>query len=355
MSEKTTTSQPEASTTQLITISKDRKAVTSSLTVAEFFGKRHDHVLRDIEELAKKGLPNFGCSSYSNDASGRSYKMYEMDRTGFTLLAMGFTGEKALDFKIRYILAFDAMEAELMSKKEPKRLAVSSIDELPDEAMMGNPKTWAVWSWFLSRAGSAPCRKLCGGVPVDLAAGELLFTETILASDLNLNRRVVRRCIDFLVKYGKVSRRSTNKFSIITILDWAERKGGTLMRPEPLPEPAPKTAPTPRRLPAPLPNPAHVQTQNIGLSENVSFLIEHYKSMIAEYRIEIAGYRNELSFYRGLYKGIERTDYARITNKARKCLSTLAPSYVGLNEETIVELALCMAAGGGRGGNRMDS
>ncbi|MDH5106485.1 Rha family transcriptional regulator [Lentilactobacillus diolivorans] len=42
-----------------LVIMKNKQAVTSSLQVAETFGKRHDHVLRDIEHV-RKHLPNFG-------------------------------------------------------------------------------------------------------------------------------------------------------------------------------------------------------------------------------------------------------------------------------------------------------
>lgn len=80
MSEKTTTNQPEAITTQLITVNKDRKAITSSLTVGEFFEKQHNNVLRDIEELQKKCPLNFELANYK-DKQGKSRPMYEMDRT----------------------------------------------------------------------------------------------------------------------------------------------------------------------------------------------------------------------------------------------------------------------------------
>ena len=77
----------------------------SSRDVAAFFGKRHDHVLRDIKALIENApttAPNFGASSYT-DSTGRSLPAYEMTRDGFTLLAMGFTGKTALAFKVRYI------------------------------------------------------------------------------------------------------------------------------------------------------------------------------------------------------------------------------------------------------------
>lgn len=97
----------------------NEQVVTTSLVVAESFGKRHDHVLRDIRNL-EKDVPNFGemfSETETPDSYGRSRKTYYINRDGFTLLAMGFTGKEALQFKLKYIEAFNAMEQEL---KQPK-------------------------------------------------------------------------------------------------------------------------------------------------------------------------------------------------------------------------------------------
>jgi len=123
---KSSTSNLVKNTNQLITVSRDKKAITTSLLVSKFFGKRHDHVIRDIENLKKRDLPNFGEIEYT-DSRNRKQPMYVMDRTGFTLLAMGFTGDKALEFKIKYIQAFDAMEAALIKQRdESVRLSYES-------------------------------------------------------------------------------------------------------------------------------------------------------------------------------------------------------------------------------------
>lgn len=100
-----------------IVFAKDGEAFANSRDVAAFFGKDHNHVLRDIDNLIaaepKLGLSSFGQTSYVHPQNGQTYRAYEMDRDGFTLLAMGFTGGKALKWKLRYIEAFNAMEAEL--------------------------------------------------------------------------------------------------------------------------------------------------------------------------------------------------------------------------------------------------
>lgn len=80
---------------------------TNSLLVAEKFEKRHDHVIRDIKNLidSTQNWGQYFMSTTYRDTSGKSNAMYIMNRDGFTLLAMGFTGKKALEFKLQYIEA----------------------------------------------------------------------------------------------------------------------------------------------------------------------------------------------------------------------------------------------------------
>lgn len=95
-----------------LVIMKERRAVTSSLNVAENFEKRHDNTLRDIDQL-KKDILNFEEMFFEAkelDSYGRERRVIYMNRDGFTLLAMGFTGKKALQFKLKYIDAFNQME-----------------------------------------------------------------------------------------------------------------------------------------------------------------------------------------------------------------------------------------------------
>jgi len=95
----------------------NNQAVTSSISISNNFGKRHDNVLRDIENLRKDVL-NFEEMFYEStepDSYGRDRKVYLMNRDGFTLLAMGFTGSKAMEFKMKYINEFNKMEQFLNS------------------------------------------------------------------------------------------------------------------------------------------------------------------------------------------------------------------------------------------------
>lgn len=105
--------------TEELVIMRDRQAVTTSLQVAKNFEKRHDNVLRDIENLHKDVL-NFEemfIESTELDSYGRDRRIYYMNRDGFSLLAMGFTGKKALQFKLKYIDAFNQMEKQLQQQK----------------------------------------------------------------------------------------------------------------------------------------------------------------------------------------------------------------------------------------------
>lgn len=99
--------------------------VTSSRMVAEHFGKRHDNVMRDIENIIGGLLKiedthpteMFYLESYTNEQNGQKYLQYLMNRDGFSLLVMGFTGKQALEWKIKYINAFNEMEKELSTPK----------------------------------------------------------------------------------------------------------------------------------------------------------------------------------------------------------------------------------------------
>lgn len=98
-------------------IVKADHAVTTSLRVAEIFGKQHKNVLRDIHEIIaqvtdKFSQLNFEPAEYT-DAQGKSRPMFQMTRNGFTMLVMGFAGRAAMAFKEAFIERFDVMEAQL--------------------------------------------------------------------------------------------------------------------------------------------------------------------------------------------------------------------------------------------------
>jgi Rha family phage regulatory protein len=103
---------------QAITISKYMK--TTSMQVARYFEKPHDKVIVAIE-LIKSRLPA-GNASYGDiyyiDASNRKQRAIEMNRDGFSLLAMGFKGDKAFEWKLKFLAAFNAMEQALIKEND---------------------------------------------------------------------------------------------------------------------------------------------------------------------------------------------------------------------------------------------
>ena len=102
---------------------KNEQALTDSLMVAEMFGKEHRNVIRAIETLLEgiakneQTPPLFIKTWYKHPQNGERYPKYLMNRDGFSLLVMGFTGKKALEWKLKYITAFNQMEKILTEKQ----------------------------------------------------------------------------------------------------------------------------------------------------------------------------------------------------------------------------------------------
>ena len=136
------------------------RPATTSLEVAKSFGKRHDHVLRDVDallsQLPENSLqPNFGETYQEQETplGAKRIRMFILYRDGFMLLVMGYTGKKALSMKLAYIEAFNRMEAELAEQHAalssptpddfPGTLSItpsSVADRTPRRALVG---TWA--------------------------------------------------------------------------------------------------------------------------------------------------------------------------------------------------------------------
>lgn len=116
---------------------------TTLLHMAAVFGKRHDHVLAKADELVKVlppefTGPNFRVSEYI-DPTGRRLRTYEITRDAFSLLAMGFTGKKALMFKLAFIQAFNAMAAYIKNQREGLRYRCMEKElECRDSARRGS-------------------------------------------------------------------------------------------------------------------------------------------------------------------------------------------------------------------------
>jgi Rha family phage regulatory protein len=122
---------------------------TTSQKVAEVFGKRHNNVIRSIEDL-RDNCPkeftalNFELSEYT-DNTGRKLPMYLLTRDGLTLLVMGYTGKEAMKFKLAYIEAFNCMERQLAAQQAAPTLPPLSTVE--DRRKLNNlVREWAALS-----------------------------------------------------------------------------------------------------------------------------------------------------------------------------------------------------------------
>lgn len=109
-------------TNQPIVHIKDNQVFANSRDVAVYFGKRHADVLRDLDRILEQSKPTdahlrwFIATPY-RDAKGEMRRSCDMTKDGFTLLVMGYTGVRAMEFKLKYIEQFNLMEAELRNQQ----------------------------------------------------------------------------------------------------------------------------------------------------------------------------------------------------------------------------------------------
>lgn len=107
----------------IILSTQNGEPVASSRDVAKRFGKEHKDVLRAIKSITAQNCAvtqMFYQSEYTA-GTGKKYPMYLMNRDGFSLLAMGFTGKEAVQWKLKYIEAFNQMEKQLAQRPQLSR------------------------------------------------------------------------------------------------------------------------------------------------------------------------------------------------------------------------------------------
>lgn len=176
---------------------KNGMATVSSLEVAKDFEKRHDHVIRDLETLMARmsQSPQNGGDSQSaqnsadshdpknyfipgsyHDSKNRKQPMYFLTRDGFQLLAMGFTGDCALQWKLKYIEAFDKMESVIRK----------AIQEKPPSALTALEQTLEVLKSFDARmtAIEAKTDRLAEAVKPDWLSAAKFRVEALTGKDL---------------------------------------------------------------------------------------------------------------------------------------------------------------------------
>ena len=127
---------------EITKINKEEVTVVTSLDVAETFGKEHYHVLEDIKAIRSKvSTLEFSGLFYEADYKASNDKknpMYYMNRDGFTLLVMGYTGEKAMQFKLAYIKQFNAMEKALIGKMKEREKGIAVRQSLTKALQQSN-------------------------------------------------------------------------------------------------------------------------------------------------------------------------------------------------------------------------
>ena len=220
---------------------KDRKAITSSLKVAEVFNKRHDNVLRIINRIKKdwneviksqeltskmravnlneltskmratnqnelgskmraiepKFKDHFKETTYITE-NGRTVKSYELDRFAFTMLVTGFHGEKATAFKLAYFTRFDEMEQELtkrntlydMEKELRKQLTDCLKDHYAGDDLSNEIRNMTTLLYMVSAGNNASKLKRDRGLDVRTSAFADALTsnerQTYIAKEMQL-------------------------------------------------------------------------------------------------------------------------------------------------------------------------
>ena len=146
-------------------VNRDGKLVADSREVARMIGKRHDHLVRDIqgyiailnkssETLATQQTPNLGTanffleSSYKADDGSRSYPCYLLTKQGCEMVANKLTGEKGVLFTAAYVQQFNAMQekmatrqTQLMSPTQMLRLQLEAMESL-EKAQRNRTTGW---------------------------------------------------------------------------------------------------------------------------------------------------------------------------------------------------------------------
>lgn len=133
---------------ELQSVNGEAKPATTSLRVAEYFEKNHRDVLRGIREVLDKtssefGQRNFAQSSYTNE-QGKEQPMYLLTRDGFMIVAMSYTGEKAMQLKEAYINAFNEMERKLSNEAPQTYLEALKALVASEEAKLEAQKALAI-------------------------------------------------------------------------------------------------------------------------------------------------------------------------------------------------------------------
>lgn len=128
---------------------ENNQVVVSSRDIAEHFEKMHKNVLKIIDELVAQNQATKNMFfETSREYRGQNFRYYLMNRDGFSLLVMGFTGAKALEWKLKYIAAFNAMEQQLKSAQPIDDLRAERIAAMKRNAKVREANTPFIRGYF---------------------------------------------------------------------------------------------------------------------------------------------------------------------------------------------------------------
>lgn len=129
-------------TENVIVYQHNGQPAVSSRDVAEQFGKEHRNVIQSIKNLIAENsaLTFMFIEDTYTAGTGKKYPMYYMNRDGFTLLAMGFTGKEALAWKLKYIQAFNMMEEKLKAQEIKAAMPVMDARMMEAQARLNNSR-----------------------------------------------------------------------------------------------------------------------------------------------------------------------------------------------------------------------
>ena len=134
---------------ELITV-VDGKPVVTSKQVADHFGKQHRQILDIIRRIADS-QPDFGranfCASSYRSSQNKDLECFDMTRDGFSLVAMGLNGDKALEWKIKYINAFNQMEKMLSGEDSVMRQFDKAIKMMEEDKAIASQCGKGLQGW----------------------------------------------------------------------------------------------------------------------------------------------------------------------------------------------------------------
>lgn len=193
-----------------LVIMHNQQAVTTSLVLAEAFEKQHKHVIEAIEKKISTAensalLKNMFIEDSYIASNGKQNKMYYLNRDGFTFIAMGFTGKKADEFKLKYIEAFNKME-QIVKQELPQtpeeKLALTmqvtlrldkrvgnlekSIDEIQNKSEIDSDQRYKLWV-----ARNKKAVKALGGKDSNAYKDKALSRKTFRALEHSLKKKFV--------------------------------------------------------------------------------------------------------------------------------------------------------------------